>query len=116
LAGVVRRVHLGVDSRDFPLLVDEIADACRITSPEIAARSISQTNFAVGIAQQAEWEMVLAGKSGVRGNIIEANAENDDAAVFESSVLVAEPATLACSASGIGLRIKPQKNLAATQG
>jgi len=59
--------------------------------------------------------MVLAGKSGVRGNIIEANAENDDAAVFESRVLGAEPATLACSASGIGLRIKPQENLAATQ-
>jgi len=113
---VVRRVHLGVDSRDFPLLVDEIADACRITSPEIAARSISQTNFAVGIAQQAEWEMVRAGESGVRGNIIEANAENDDAAGIESSVLVAEPATLACSASGIGLPIKPQENLAATQG
>jgi hypothetical protein len=59
--------------------------------------------------------MVLAGKSSVRGNIVEANTENDDAAVLESTVLVAEPATLACSASGIRLRIKPQKNLASTQ-
>jgi hypothetical protein len=104
---VVCRVHLGVDNRDFSLLIDEIADAHGITCFDIAASAISQPDFAVGIAQQAEWETILAGKSSIRRDIVEANAENDDAGVFESTVLVAEPATLAGSASGIGLGIEP---------
>jgi hypothetical protein len=115
LSGVIRRVHLGVNGRDFSLLVNEVADAHGITCPDIAASAISQSNFAVGIAQQSEWEAVLRGKSSVRGNIVEANTENDNARVFESTVLVAEPATLASSASRIGLGVEPQKNLAATQ-
>ncbi len=115
LAGVIRRVHLGIGGCDSPLLVNEIANSHRIACLGIVAGAISQANFAVSVAQQFEWEMVLAGKSGIGGDIVEANAENDDAIAFESTVLVAEPATLPGSASGIGLGIEPQKNLTAAK-
>jgi hypothetical protein len=114
LAGVIGWVHLSIDNRDLSLLIDEVADTRGISCADIAASAISQSNFAVGVAQQFEWETVLAGKRSVRGDIVEADAENDHAGVFESTVMVAEPATLAGSASGIGLGIKPQENLAST--
>jgi hypothetical protein len=113
LSGVIRWVHLGVNSRDFSLHVDEIADAHGITRPDIAASAISQSNFAVSIAQQSEWESVLPGERGIGSDIVKADTENDDATIFESTVLVTEPATLAGSASRIGLGIEPQKNLMA---
>jgi hypothetical protein len=114
LSRVVRRVHLRIHYCDVSLLIDEIADPQGITCPDIAASPISQSNFTVGIAQQFEWEAVFRGESSVRGDVVEADAKNDDAAVYESTVLVAEPATLAGSASRIRFGIEPQKNLAAT--
>ena len=47
--------------------------------------------------------MILAGKSSVRRDVAEANAENDGAGVYESIVLIAESATLAGLAASIGL-------------
>jgi protein required for attachment to host cells len=97
------------------MLVDEIADAHRVTGANTTASTVRQANFAVGIAQQTERQAVLRSKSSIRGDVVEANAQNLDPFAFESTVLVAEPATLSGSASCIGLGIEPQQNLAATQ-
>ncbi len=112
---MICRVHLRIGNCDSPQLIDKIANSHWISCLGITTGSISQSNFAVAIAQQFEWEMVLAGKSSIGGDIVEANAKNDNALVFESTVLVAEPATLAGSTSSVGLGIEPQKNFAPTK-
>jgi hypothetical protein len=115
LARVVRRVHFGIGCGDFPLLVDEIADAHRVTCPHVRTGTISQTDFVIRIAQQSKWELVFGCKRGIRGDIIKADTENHDAGALENTIQVAEPATLAGSARCIGLGVEPQKNLAAAQ-
>ena len=59
--------------------------------------------------------MKLGGECGIGGYVVKLNAQNDDAAILKSTVLVAEPATFACSTQRINLGIEPQKNFAATQ-
>jgi hypothetical protein len=115
LAGVICRIHLRIGNCDSPLLIDEIANSHWISCLDIAASAISQPNFTIGIAQQIEWEPVFTGKSSIGGDIIKTNAENDDIIAFESTILVAEPATFAGSASSVSLWIKPQKNLVSTK-
>ncbi len=105
---MVCRIDLGVHRRDFPLLVDQIADARRVAWSYIAASAISHPNLALGVAQQRERETVLPGECRVGRYVIEADTEDDDAAIFERAVLVAEPATLSRSAASVGFGIEPQ--------
>jgi hypothetical protein len=111
---VAGRVHSGVHSRDFSLLIDEIADPLRVGDPNITTSTIRQSNFMVDIAQQLEREAVLRRKDSIRGDVVEANADNLNPSAFESAVLVTEPATLSGSAPRTRLGIEPQQNLAAT--
>jgi hypothetical protein len=113
---MVCRVDLRVGGCDPALLIDQIADAHWVACVNVAAGTVCHSNFAVRIAQQLEREGILFCKRSVRGDIVEANAQNDDAAIFKSAVLVAEPATLAGSASRISLRIEPQQHFASAQG
>jgi hypothetical protein len=115
LAGVVGGVHLGIGGSDLAFFVNQVADTHGVTSSRIPAGTIAQANFAIGIAEQLEWEAVLTCKRQIRGSIVEAHAKNDDASALETIVLVAEPATLSGSTGCVGLGIKPQKNLPATQ-
>ena len=107
LVGVVGRVDLGIDRRNLPLLVNEIADALGITSLIIVAGSIGQRDLTVSIAQQPEGEVVLARERSVSRDIVETDAENDGAATFERIIVVAEPATFTGSPTRVSLGIEP---------
>jgi hypothetical protein len=105
---MVRRVHLRVDGGDFAFLIDKITNAHYVTGPSITASTISQSNPAVDITKQLEGEAVLRSKDSIQGDIVKGNTKNLYPSAFESSVLIAKPATFPGSASCVCSGIEPQ--------
>jgi hypothetical protein len=112
LARVMRRIHLGIGGGDSPFAIDQVADPVGITRTGALGGAVCDRHLVIGVGQQFEWEIEFVHERGVTGWIVEAQAENLDAGVLECGVLVAEPATFAGSAGGIGFGIKPQQDFA----
>ena len=112
---MIRRLHLRVDLRDVSLFVDQIGDALRVAGGGVRACAVRETERPLGIAEQREREVELLRERRVRRFVIEARAEDRDVLVRELLGSVTEPVALDRSTGGVGLRIKPQQDLAAAK-
>ena len=115
LLRMLARIHLRVCGFDFPMLIDQIADATGVPGLGIRARAVGETELAIGVAQQFVGKIEFLGECGVGVNSIEAHAQNHNAVFFEIGIIVAEPATFNRSSRRIGLGIEPQQNFTAAQ-
>jgi hypothetical protein len=100
---------------DAAVLVDDVGDPFRVLIARRAGGAISEADFAIGVAQQREREVELFGKAGVGGYVVETRAEDRRVLRFVLVDEVPEPGTLGRSARCVGLRIKPEHDLAAAQ-
>ncbi len=104
---MISRVHLIVNARDASLLIDKEADPVGPLCVRIGACAVSDRHFAVGVAEQRKFEIILAGERRVGFDAVEARAENLDIVFVEIALLVAEPAAFDGSARGVGHGIEP---------
>jgi len=88
--------------------VDNIGDSFGVLSIRTIARAVSQPDFSIGVAQQAEGEIELPGEGQVLFNGIEADAKYFGilCSVFLDSIT--ESFTLGRSAGSVSLWIEPQ--------
>jgi hypothetical protein len=100
---------------DLPLLVDDIRDPFRVLVLRRLGRAVRDPDLAIGVAQQREGEVVLLGELRVRGDVIETDAEDRSVLRLVLGDEVPEPGTLGRSAGCVGLRIKPEHDLAPAQ-
>lgn len=101
--------------RDLSVLVDDVSDPFRVLVLRGGRCAVRESDLAVGVAQQREGEVVLLGELRVRVDVIETDAE--DCGVLRLVIVdeVPEPGTLRRSARCVGLRIKPEHDLAPAQ-
>lgn len=101
------RVHLVVHARDPALFVDKETHALGPFRFRIVTSPVRESDAAIAVAEQWKRERILVCKFGVRGDVIEAGAENLDLIFIVVVLMVAEPAAFRRSARGVGRRIKP---------
>jgi hypothetical protein len=106
------RVDFRVGLRDLAVLVDEVRDAARVFILRGLRRTVGDAEFALGIRDQRERELVFCGKGGVVSRLVEADADDLDVLLLVFSGEVPEPGTLCLSAGCVGLRIEPEHDLA----
>ena len=100
---------------DAALLVDDVGDSLRILVIWRGGGAVRKTDFPVGVAEEWEGEVEFPGEAGVGVDVIETGAEDGGVLRFVVVDEVPEPGTLGRSARCVGLRIKPEHDLAATQ-
>jgi len=100
---------------DLPFLVDDVRNPFRILVLRGLGCSVREPDLTLGIAQQREREVVLLCELGVRGDVVETDAEDRGVLRLVLGVEVPEPGTLGRSAGCVGLRIKPEHNLTPAQ-
>jgi hypothetical protein len=100
---------------DLPLLVDHIGDPCRVLVLLGVSRAVRQSDAPIGVAQQREREVVLVRELRVRSDVIETDAQDRGVLRLVLGDEVPEPGTLGRSAGCVGLRIKPEHDLAAAK-
>ena len=100
---------------DLPLLVNDVRDPFRVLVLRRIGGTVRDPDFAIGVAQQREREVVLLGELRVGSGIIETDAEDRGVLRGVLRAEVPEPGTLGRSAGCVGLRIKPEHNLASAQ-
>jgi len=100
---------------DLPLLIDDVRDPFRVLVLVGVRRAVRESDRSIGVAQQREREVELFGELGVRGDVIETDAEDGGVLRLVLGDEVPEPGTLGRSARCVGLRIKPQHDLAPAQ-
>jgi len=110
---MIARIYLVVHSYDVAILVDQNADAARVTRLVVGTRAVSHSDAAIGVAKQWKRELVLIGELGIALHIVEADTQDLDVIFIVVGDLIAEPATFHSSAGRVGLRIEPQDNFAA---
>lgn len=115
LRRVTPRIDLPMRFGDLPLLVDDVRDPFRIFVLRRISRAVRETDFAIGVAQKREREVILLGELRVGGGVIETDAEDRRVLCGVLRAEVPEPGTLGRSAGCVGLRIKPEHNLASAQ-
>jgi hypothetical protein len=104
-----------VGLRNPPPFVDHVGDTLRIFILGRARRAIGDADFAVGVAQQRKWKLVLLGELRAVLDFIEAGAEDLDVLRLIVLVEVPEPGTLGRSTWGVCFRKKPQQNFLAAK-
>ena len=112
LRGMITRINLVVDSRDFARFVDQDTNPLRVARFQVVTRAISQPKRSSGVAQNRKVVVVLLHESGVLLDAVEARPDYSNVELVEVGLLVAEPAALSTSARCIGLGIKPDQSLA----
>ena len=112
---MVARIDLIVHARNQALLVDEEAHAPGPFRLRIVTRSVRDSDVAIAVAEQRKRERIFVCERGVRGDIVEARAENLDLVFVVVVLMIAEPATFGRSARGVGGRIKPQQHFSSAQ-
>jgi hypothetical protein len=100
---------------DLPLLVDHIRDPFRVLVLRGVRCAVCESDAPIGIAQQREREVELFGELGVGCDVIETDAEDRGVLRLVFGDEVPEPGTLGRSARCVGLRIKPEHDLASAQ-
>jgi len=100
---------------DLPVFVDDVRDPLRVFVLWRFGCAVRESDLSIGVAQQREWEVELLGELRVRGDVIETDAEDGGVLRFVLTDEVPEPGTLGRSARCVGLRIKPEHNLAPAQ-
>jgi len=100
---------------DFPVLVDHVRDAARVLVRRLLGGAVREADLAVGVAEEREGELELAGEAGVFLLRVEADAEDDGVLRFVLADEVPEPGTFDRSAGCVGLRIEPEHDLLAAQ-
>ena len=100
---------------DLPLFVDQVGDALRVFILRSLGGAVRETDLAFRVAEEGEGEVELAREGVVVFGSVEADAE--DLGVLREVLLVEvpEPGTLPRSARSVGLRIKPEHDLAPAQ-
>lgn len=104
-------MHLG----DLPLFVDHVGDAARVLVFRSFRGAVRESDLALRVAEQREWEVEFLGEGGVGFFIIEADPEDRRVLRFVLLVEVPEPGTFARSTGCVGLRIKPEHHFLAAQ-
>ena len=100
---------------DLPVLVDDVRDPfCVLILLRIRC-AVRESDLAIGVAQQRERKVELLGELRVRGDVIETDAEDRGVLRLVLGDEVPEPGTLGRSAGCVGLRIKPEHDLASAQ-
>lgn len=115
LSRMVARVDTIVDARDLAFLVNQEADASRVTRLRIVAGAVGHAESAISVAQQRKAEGVLPREGGIVLDRVEARTEDNDPVLYEIILLVAEPAPFGRSAGGVGLRIEPEQHFLPAQ-
>jgi len=100
---------------DLPVFVDDVRDPLRVFVFWRFGCAVRESDLSIGVAQQREWEIELLGELRVCGDVIETDAEDRGVLRFVLADEVPEPGTLGRSARCVGLRIKPEHNLAPAQ-
>ena len=101
--------------RDLAVLVDHVRDAAGVLVALVFACAVGEAELAVGVAEQLEGELELAGEGGVFFRRVEADAEDDRVLRVVLLDEVPEPGTLDRSARGVGLRIEPEDDFLPAQ-
>ena len=100
---------------DAAVFVDHVRDPLRILVGRRCGGAVGQADLAIGIAEKRERELELLGEVAVGFDVVETGAEDGGVLRFVLVDEVPEPGTLGRSARCVGLRIKPQHDLAAAQ-
>jgi hypothetical protein len=114
-ARIACRIDLGMRLRDFAFFVDHVGDAARIFVFGRISGAVGETDLPVDVAQEGEWEVELLGESLVVRRLVETDPENAGVLLLVLFDEVPEPGPFFRSAGCIGLRVKPEHDLAATQ-
>jgi hypothetical protein len=101
--------------RDAAFLVDQVRDPLRVFVRWRSGSPVGQADFAIGVAEKWEGEFEFLGEVGVGFDVVETRAEDGGVLRFVLVDEVPEPGTLGRSAGCVGLRIKPEHDLAAAQ-
>lgn len=101
--------------RDLPVLVDDVRDAASVLILRRVGGAVGEPDFALGVAEEGEGEVVFLREGGVRPLIVEAGAK--DRRVFGGVLLaeVPEPGTFPRSTGCVGLWIEPEHDLASAK-
>jgi hypothetical protein len=100
---------------DAAVLVDHIRDPLRVFVSRRIGGAVCDSDAAVGVAEQRKGEVELLREMGVVGDVVETGAEDGGVLLFVLADEVPEPGTFFRSARCVGLRVKPEHNLAAAQ-
>jgi hypothetical protein len=112
---VASRIDLRMRFGDAAVFVDHVRDAfCELVFRCIGG-AVRDPDTAVGVAEQRKGEVELLGEVGVVGDVVETRAEDGGVLFLVLVDEVPEPGTLSRSTRCVGLRIKPEHDLAATQ-
>ena len=106
------RVDLRKDVGDDAVLINDIGDAARKTSPPSPIRFAQDV---VRIAEKWEAEASPVGKGFIVFDRIKTGPENLHVALREGVIEGEEPAPFSGSPAGVGFGIKPQHDLFATE-
>jgi len=101
--------------RDPAVLVDHVGDAAGVFVGRLLGGAVGEADLAVGVAEEREGELELAGELLVFFAGVEADAE--DCGVLRGVLAgeVPEPGTFERSAGCVGLRVEPEDDLPAAQ-
>jgi hypothetical protein len=100
---------------NLAFLIDDVGNAARVLVLGGLASSVGQSYGTVGVAKQRKGESVLFSEAAILSLRIEADPEDLGVLRRVLSLEVPEPGTLARSARGVGLRIKPEHHLLPAQ-
>jgi hypothetical protein len=104
-----------VNALDFAVLVDQEADAGRVTRLGIVACSIGHPERTIGVAQQRKIEAILFCEGGVVLDRVKTRSEDGNIVLDEVILLVAEPAPLDRSSGSVSFGIEPEQHLLSAQ-
>ena len=113
--GMIAWIDLIIYARNFPIFIDEKADSLRRLRARIAARPISECDFAVSIASEREFEIVLLREGSVAIDAVETDADDLDIVVVEIFLMVAKATTFEAASGRVGFGKKPQQNFLAAK-
>jgi hypothetical protein len=100
---------------DAAVLVDHVGDAfCVLVAGRIRG-AVRDADLSFGVAEEWEGKVELLSEAGIRADTVETRTEDRRVLCFVLVDEVPEPGTLGRSARGVGLRIKPEHDLASTQ-
>jgi hypothetical protein len=106
---VLGGVHLGVVAKDTALGADDegLAADTRTPGGVDLPGAISVRDLVIRVGEEREVEVELVAKRGMRGDVIGADAIDEDATAGVLGGFITEPTGLARSARGVVLRVEP---------